>query len=266
MSGNKCAMPDCKSPLVIENVVVGEICHIRARRKGGPRYDPAITQSQRDEFENLILLCSTCHKLIDSNPSEYSVEWLRNIKWVQEQKAQLPLELSITDVRNALMLLKQHMAGKQKLKTNVEHVAVYGGAQSTAERGGVAVAIGGVNHAPINIRMATSKSSRIPYPGNSIGADANMMNYVEYLCERYVKYMLPAEPDEKVSWAKIGRQIKTKFRLGNKTRGHLPAHRFGDLVNFLIREKLARTPVGMKHLRSGNKMCRTFDEYRHGAM
>jgi hypothetical protein len=76
MSSNQCAIPDCKSPLIIDEVVVGEICHIRARRKGGARYDPALSPAQRDEFENLILLCSTCHKLVDSSPREYSVAFL----------------------------------------------------------------------------------------------------------------------------------------------------------------------------------------------
>lgn len=266
MAGNQCAIPDCKSPLVIGDIVVGEICHIRARRKGGARHDPSLSAAQKDEFENLILLCSTCHKIIDSNPDDYSSEWLRSIKATHERKAPQPLDLSMADVRHALMILAKHTAKSRKVKISTGNITVAGGVQSSATHGGVSVAIGGANQAPIHIRMPAPQPSRLPYPANSIGADANMTNYVEYLCELYVKYMLPIEPNEGVSWAKIGKHIKSKFHLKKKTRNHLSAERFGDLVNFLVGEKLVQTPVGSKHLRLGNKLCRTFEEFRHGAM
>jgi hypothetical protein len=265
MSGNRCAIPDCKSPLIIGDVVVGEICHIRARRKGGARFDATLTQEQKDAFENLILLCSTCHKLIDSSPDEYSSQWLRSMKISHEQRAPQPLDLSMADVRHALAILAKHTAKTRKVKNKAGDTTITGGVQSSATYGAVSVAIGGPNQAPINIKMP-AKPSRTPYPANSIGADANMTNYIEYLCDLYVKYMLPIEPDENASWAKLGRHIKTKFHLKKKTRNHLSAERFWDLVNFLIHEKLALAPVGRKHLRQGTKLCRTFDEFRHGEM
>jgi hypothetical protein len=266
MSSNQCAIPDCKSPLIISEVVVGEICHIRARRKGGARHDPELTTDKKDQFENLILLCSTCHKLIDSCPDEYTSEWLRSIKASHERKAPQPLDLSMADVRHALMILAKHAAKTSKAKIHAEDIVVTGNVQSSATHGAVSVAIGGINQGDIHIKMPAAKPSRMPYPANSIGADANMTNYVEYLCDLYVKYMLPIESNEAASWAKIGRHIKSKFHLKKKTRNHLSAERFPDLVHFLIWEKLARTPVGAKHLRMGNKMCRTFEEFRHGAM
>ena len=266
MAGNQCAIPDCKSPLIIGDIVVGEICHIRARRKGGARHDPELTAAQKDQFENLILLCSTCHKIIDSSPNDYSSEWLRSIKATHERKAPQPLDLSMADARHALMILAKHTAKTRKVKISTGDITVAGGVKSTATHGGVSVAIGGANQAPIHIRMPAQKPSVVGYPANSIGADANMTNYIEYLCELYVKYMLPIEPNEGVSWAKIGKHIKDKFHLKKKTRNHLSAERFGDLVNYLVGEKLARTPVGGKHLRLGNKLCRTFEEFRHGAM
>jgi hypothetical protein len=130
----------------------------------------------------------------------------------------------------------------------------------------VAVSIAGSNHAPISVRLPSPKSSGTKYPANSTGADANLTNYIEYLCDLYVKFMLPIEPDEDTSWAKLGRHIKTKFHLKKRTRNHLSAERFGDLVHFLVNEKLAGTPVGMKHLRNGTKLCRSFEEFRYGSM
>lgn len=266
MSSNQCAMPDCKSPLIIGEVVVGAICHIRARRKLGPRYSPDLSPTAKDEFDNLILLCTTCHKLIDSAPDDYPPEWLQTVKQAHERKAPQPVELSLADARHALLILAKHAPKTKGTILTVGDVSVPGGVQSSAKHGAVSVAIGGANQAPINIRMPAGKPARQPYPANSIGADANMTNYIEYLCDLYVKYMLPIEPNEDASWAKIGRHIKTKFCLKKRTRNHLSAERFWDLVLFLIEEKLARTPVGAKHLRQGTKMCCTFEEFRHGSM
>jgi hypothetical protein len=39
-SKNQCAFPDCTIPIVeASGVVTGIICHIKARNRGGPRYD-----------------------------------------------------------------------------------------------------------------------------------------------------------------------------------------------------------------------------------
>ena len=266
MSRNQCAIPDCKSPLIISDVVVGEICHIRARRKAGPRYDGNLTAAQKDKFENLILLCSTCHKIIDTKPDAYTADWLQSVKRAHEQMTPTPLDLSQIDARHALLILAKHLAKSVKSKRSTGDITIRGGAQSSATHGGVSVAIGGSNQAPINIGMPAAKPSGAGYPANSIGADANMTNYIEYLCNLYVKFMRPIEPNEDVSWAKLGKHIKTKFHLKKRTRNHLSAERFLDLVDYLVYDKLAATPVGKKHLREGQKLCRTFDEFRHGEM
>ena len=114
--------------------VVGEICYIRARRQGGPRFDASLTAEQRDDFPNLILFCRTCHTLVDTTPDAYTAERLQAVKQTHERQ----------------------------------------------------------------------------------------------------------------------------------TQETLSAERFWDLVNFLVNEKLAYTPVGRKHLREGRKLCRTFEEFRHG--
>ena len=61
---------------------VGAVCHIRAANKRGPRYDSTLTPEARRDAANLILLCGTCHALVDSEPSKYTVrtltKWKRN--------------------------------------------------------------------------------------------------------------------------------------------------------------------------------------------
>ncbi|MBC7980301.1 MAG: hypothetical protein H7Y36_07035 [Armatimonadetes bacterium] len=118
----------------------------------------------------------------------------------------------------------------------------------------------------LSITVRTPAKEVSKYPKNSIGADADMTNYIEYLCDLWVKYMSPVEPNPDAAWARIGKSIKTKFRLRKKTRNHLSAGRFNDLVDFLVGEKLSATPVGKKHLRNGTKICRTFEEFCHGEM
>jgi hypothetical protein len=241
-------MPRCLSVLVNGEHVLAEICHIRARRKGGPRYDPALSAADRDGFANLILFCPTCHTLADKDRKTYTVDFLTRAKAFHEGQAVVELTTPVID--QALRIFA-------KISEN-------NSAKAVAKGRGIAVAIGGDNHAPINIKTSTDRGVRA-YPANSIGADANLTNYIEYLCGLYVDYAASMYPDENDRWIRIGTAIKRKFRLKKRTRGHLSAERFNDLVLFL-REKLAETPPGKKHRRDGTKMCRTFEEFRHGAM
>jgi hypothetical protein len=86
LSGNLCAKPQCNSVLVNANgTFVGEVCHIKAERPNGARYDKTLSEEQRRAAENLILLCSTCHTLVDSEPKKFTVGLLT--KWKREREA-----------------------------------------------------------------------------------------------------------------------------------------------------------------------------------
>jgi hypothetical protein len=82
VSGNRCAFPGCKTPLVhsASGKVTGRICHIKARKPGWARYDPDQTDEERHAFENLILMCPVHHDVIDSDEETYTVEKLQEIK------------------------------------------------------------------------------------------------------------------------------------------------------------------------------------------
>ena len=64
---------------------IGDICHIHALAPGGPRFDPENAKEERFKEENLIVLCPTHHRLVDSDPSTYTAEWLLKIKASHEQ-------------------------------------------------------------------------------------------------------------------------------------------------------------------------------------
>lgn len=256
-SQNVCAMPECGATLVIGDTVLGEICHIRARRKGGARYDSTFSEEQKNAAANLILLCPTCHTLVDKDKrGVFPPAWLEGIKAQHERGG--GIELTPNEARQALALLAKHQA---KSKRSITRANVSGGAQSRADRGGVAVSIGGNNQGDIHVRTGSSKAPRGDAP-NSIGANANLSGYVDYLCELYVKYMSPIERDVDALWGRLGKQIKAKFRLAKRTRNDLPADRFPKLVEFL-HDKLAVTPVGRGHVSRGNKLCSSFQEWRN---
>ena len=64
-SGGMCEL--CGVHMVEDDKLVGETAHIRGSRPGSARYDPGMSESQRDSPENLILLCPTCHTRIESS-------------------------------------------------------------------------------------------------------------------------------------------------------------------------------------------------------
>lgn len=85
-SGNQCAI--CGSQLIYDNTTnASEICHIEAVNNDGARYNPNLTDEYVNSYENLILLCPTCHTIVDNklNESVYTVEYLKRIKCQREQ-------------------------------------------------------------------------------------------------------------------------------------------------------------------------------------
>lgn len=102
-AGGHCSM--CKTKIVLnatENdgvAQIGEIAHIIGSSEYGPRGDGNFPEDKLDDYENLILLCPSCHKKIDKQPNSYSPSGLHEIKsnhekWVDEQLEVSNLEIS----------------------------------------------------------------------------------------------------------------------------------------------------------------------------
>lgn len=85
-SSNKCSFPGCKKELVMnasetdDPSVIGEEAHIVARKNNGPRGKSTLSSEERDKENNLILMCSIHHKLVDDQPLKYTVEVLHEFK------------------------------------------------------------------------------------------------------------------------------------------------------------------------------------------
>lgn len=81
LSGNMCAMPDCPNVLIDKDGTwLGEVAHIHAASDGGPRANTSLSQEERRDAENLILLCRNCHRKIDDKVEQYPAEILIEIK------------------------------------------------------------------------------------------------------------------------------------------------------------------------------------------
>jgi hypothetical protein len=87
-AAGRCAFPDCREQLTYSEAgefapyILGEMAHICGDQPGSNRHDPAQSRQQRDDYENLILLCPTHHRLIDrrENETRYPVDLLQRIK------------------------------------------------------------------------------------------------------------------------------------------------------------------------------------------
>ncbi len=85
-SGNLCAFPSCGTRLIEpgtaedDSAVVGEIAHIVADSRQGPRGDFPLSDEERNKHSNLILLCGHHHTIVDKQKHTYSVQVLRQMK------------------------------------------------------------------------------------------------------------------------------------------------------------------------------------------
>lgn len=85
-SGGLCAFPGCEKRLIRDGsslddpVVVGEIAHIVAESRSGPRGGAMLSDEDRNKHTNLILVCPEHHTIIDRQPNTYSIAVVRQMK------------------------------------------------------------------------------------------------------------------------------------------------------------------------------------------
>lgn len=90
-SGNRCAIPTCRKVLVVNKTdndresLVATMAHIKGENPDSARYDTNMPEGERNLYDNLILVCPNCHKVIDDQPNTYTVEKLHEIKSQHEK-------------------------------------------------------------------------------------------------------------------------------------------------------------------------------------
>jgi hypothetical protein len=166
LSQNRCAFPKCQVPIVEESgTVTGQICHIKARRQGGPRYDALQSDEERHSFENLILLCAVHSKIVDSEPKQYTVDRLHAMKASNEQRG--TAELSQADANKVELLISRY-----------RNLHISAG-------GHVMVASPGAVQASSVVIKSQRKSVILQPPAGSVASDLARRNYAKHLIDRY---------------------------------------------------------------------------------
>lgn len=91
-SAGYCQNTQCRTDLHVlieqQRLHLGELAHIIPASTIGPRAneDPELTEPDRAQPENILLLCPTCHRMIDKAPNAYPASLLREWK-LRSQKA-----------------------------------------------------------------------------------------------------------------------------------------------------------------------------------
>ena len=79
------------------------MAHIKGEKLTAARYDPKMTDKERNSHENLILLCRDHHKMINGSPQTYTVERLHEIKrqhqlWADEMTKEEILNVTFAEL------------------------------------------------------------------------------------------------------------------------------------------------------------------------
>lgn len=106
LSGGRCAFSGCGQALVLDAgqgdlSLVGQMSHIVASSRQGPRGRDPLDDEARRDAANFILLCPEHHKLVDDHPRRFPVPVLRRMK--QEHEARFAPISSVAVDRDELV-------------------------------------------------------------------------------------------------------------------------------------------------------------------
>jgi hypothetical protein len=194
-SHNQCAFVGCLAPLSEDSdTVTGEICHIKAAKRGGPRYDAKQSLEERHSASNLLLLCGRHHKIIDSEPRKYTVAVLTELKRKHEQRGLIEITPQATKTAQALL-------------NNYLNIVVH------SNTGQIAIqSPGAIQANTINLKTTKSKIDILP-PDGSIAGDRKMFSYCKYLIDRYQQYQkADHSPKGEYKYIAIYNALKRHFK------------------------------------------------------
>lgn len=240
-SRNQCAFPGCQTPIIDSSgTVLGEICHIKAKSTGGPRFDYDIKADELHGEENLILLCAVHHKIIDDDPAAYDVSTLQSIKQSHVNSAPPSMETS-SDLFCRLLLNRAEAA------INV-----------SKNSGNVAINSNGVTQGQVvNIRQSGGRVMVAP-PADSIGADSDMTSYIAYLIKRYNEFASKEKSRTRAfSYGAISKNLEAE--LGCQWR-LAKTSRFDQAVDYLI-ARISKTRLAKLNKAKGYRSFSTYDDH-----
>lgn len=119
-SAGICQNPACRDELFrgfADGAVtsINELAHVIAQRSDGPRGNDQLPLRERDEFENIIVLCPSCHTLIDKAPQHFPpellLEWKRTHQDAVRSALLTPIFKDRPELRSAVRPLLERNKG-----------------------------------------------------------------------------------------------------------------------------------------------------------
>ncbi len=249
-SMNQCAFPGCTTTIVDpkEDVVYGEVCHIEGNEPGAARHNPQRATNTLNDIDNLILLCERHHKLVDADPDNYTVPFLKQIKLAHEQQG--PIEVAPFETQCADLMLKHlesQIASNARIYNDSTHIEASGNATQSIV----------IN----NIKGGKRRSvASVPISG-TVGTDALKRSYVSHLHERLFKFTsaIPKYSSGRAG-ATIARKIRERF---GATWTNVPLERYDEFVAYLKAE-IDKTPIGRKNTLRGDRNYSSYEDFVNG--
>lgn len=126
VSGGRCEFDGCNKPLWYDILTKKDcnsayIAHIIADEPSGPRGHAVLSKQKCKDLDNLMLLCDTHHRMIDSkeNIEKYSVEVLTHMKKAHEERIRYLTELKEKNLTHIIFYTPN--TGNNVLRINPEH-------------------------------------------------------------------------------------------------------------------------------------------------
>lgn len=118
LSAFRCNYPECQEELYRRgeqgdrHANIGKMAHIFAHSLKGPRPNPSGLSEDTNKYENLILLCSIHHDVVDAQINEHTVTLLRQWKrdherWVSDRLARE--EFDSSDLESIIVWLSDNV-------------------------------------------------------------------------------------------------------------------------------------------------------------
>jgi hypothetical protein len=240
LSNNTCAFPRCNALIIAESgTVTGKLCHIKAKKPSGPRYDLKQSDAERNAASNLILLCAQHHDIIDKEPHIYTVDILQEMKEVHEKKGRkgiLP-----EDSIFASMLLNDY---KKIIISN--------------NKGNIIIDSPGAIQANTLTIKTQKKNIKVLPPTGTVSSDLRMRGYAKHLIDRYNEFA-GSDPTRKsdFSYGAIYRNIQKTFKV---KWDFIPVDRFKELVVYL-QGRIDKTRQARINKGKGYKSYSSFSDY-----
>lgn len=127
-SAGRCQICNCDlvtHPLTQTSGNYAQVAHIVAFSVNGPRGNEESNSKEIDDLANLMLLCYTCHKLIDDDPDSYPLELLKEMKKEHEDRIRVMTEIG-PQMKSTVLVFKSPIRG-QEVSVRHDHIreAVY---------------------------------------------------------------------------------------------------------------------------------------------